>query len=54
MSDHWFTKTVRYDMLDSELNAFHNQGYAIRWLFRGLDTDGQSDYFVIVAEYLHL
>ena len=50
MSEHWFVKAVRFDVLEKELNAFHEQGYTIRWLFRGLEQDGATEYFEIVAE----
>lgn len=30
----WICKECRFDCLETELNAFHEQGYTIRWMFR--------------------
>ena len=34
MSEAWFVKCVDSEILHTELNAFAQQGYTIRWLFQ--------------------
>ena len=34
MSEPWFVKCVDSEILHTELNAFAQQGYTIRWLFQ--------------------
>jgi hypothetical protein len=48
MSEQWFVKCVNSDTLHTELNAFAQQGYVIRWLFQS-EWQGAS-WITIVAE----
>ncbi len=49
VSEYWYVKEVRIEMLEKELNAFHEQGYNIRWLFR-YEYQGTSVYEIIAEK----